>query len=168
MAVPEHYSPSQPRSKRNVIFEYIKNNPGTHFSAIKRALDMDVGVIQYHINMLLKIGKIKSKTEGNRKIFFPWDYGRTNADEHEYLINEIRRRYLLLSPKEQEVFEIIFDHGPITIKQIAKMTNIRFARHVKPYLTNIERKMGVVITRFEGDDGYCCEIDFERYSDLGY
>ena len=129
---------------------------------------MDVGVIQYHINKLEKMGKIKSKTEGKRKIFFQWNYGTANASEKDYIINESKRRYLLLSPKEQKIFDIIFDHGPIPIKKIATLSNIRFARHVKPYLSNIERKMGIVIKRFQGNDGYCCDIDFERYGGLNH
>jgi len=53
---------------RKQIFEYIKENPGTHFRAIKNALNLETGVLQYHIDILMGNKRIKFSMEELRKI----------------------------------------------------------------------------------------------------
>ncbi len=151
--------------KRQTIFQYIQSNPGSHFNAIKKALGLKTGVLQYHLNVLLEKGMVKSQNEGNRKQFFPKGYNPRNIGERKYILNEVRRRYQLLSEKERLIFRLLVDEGPITLGELAAVSSIKKSRHVKPYLRNIEQKLGVIVKMVKKSSGAYCYIDFDRYSD---
>lgn len=55
---------------RKQIFEYIEVNPGSHFSKLKRELDMETGLLQYHLRKLEEMNVIESETHhGRRRLF---------------------------------------------------------------------------------------------------
>jgi predicted transcriptional regulator len=56
---------------RGQIFGYIKVNPGDNYATIKKNLDLNNGVLTYHLNVLQKEGLIKSWTNGTHKYFYP-------------------------------------------------------------------------------------------------
>jgi predicted transcriptional regulator len=58
---------------RGRIFGYIGANPGEHFNAIKRALDLPNGTFAHHLNVLEREGYIKSQTDGMFKRYYPMD-----------------------------------------------------------------------------------------------
>jgi predicted transcriptional regulator len=149
---------------REKILLYIRNNPGAHYNGIRDTLEIQNGVLQYHLDALTKTGEIKSRTEGNRKIFFTAGYNPNNVRHREFIISEIRRRYQSLSEKEQVIFDLLISTGPISMKDLSNYANIRFPRHIKPFLRNIEKKMGIVIKKYESAGEVLCEIDLDRYS----
>ena len=53
------------------VFEFIYNNPGSHFRKIKKELNLSVGTIQYQLNKLEKDGKIISIHHRFYKFYFP-------------------------------------------------------------------------------------------------
>ncbi|MHA1720065.1 MAG: winged helix-turn-helix transcriptional regulator [Promethearchaeota archaeon] len=55
---------------RNTIYELIEQNPGLHFRKICRILDKKMGVVQYHIGVLEKIGLVRAIRDGRYKCFF--------------------------------------------------------------------------------------------------
>ena len=57
-------------SSRTVIFEHIVMNPGTHFRGICDALDLSVGVVQYHVDRLVSLGMIVFRRDQRYKRFF--------------------------------------------------------------------------------------------------
>jgi predicted transcriptional regulator len=61
---------------RNTIYELIDKNPGLHFRKICRILDKKMGVVQYHIGVLEKIGLVRAIRDGRYKCFFA-----SNQDE---------------------------------------------------------------------------------------
>jgi predicted transcriptional regulator len=66
---------------RGQIFGYIQANPGAHYSAIQQVLDIENGVLAYHLRVLLREEFIVARNEGVFKRFYPRDYkipkGRT-------------------------------------------------------------------------------------------
>jgi DNA-binding MarR family transcriptional regulator len=46
-------------TNKDRIYQYIKNNPGTHLRKIKRELGLAMGDIQYNLNVLEKLDLIK-------------------------------------------------------------------------------------------------------------
>ena len=52
------------------ILQFIQKNPGCHLREIKRVLDMSMGTIQYHLNLLEKEGKIISEKQHLYKNYF--------------------------------------------------------------------------------------------------
>jgi predicted transcriptional regulator len=56
---------------RGRIHGYIQANPGEHYNAIKRALDLNNGSLTHHLSILEKDGEIKSRIDGVYKRFYP-------------------------------------------------------------------------------------------------
>ena len=52
------------------VLQYIQANPGSHLREIKRELDMAMGTVQYHLDLLEKQGKIISERQNFRKFYF--------------------------------------------------------------------------------------------------
>ncbi len=48
---------------RDEIYGYIKTNPGTHYTKIKRKLEIGNGTLAHHLSILEKTGYITSRTE---------------------------------------------------------------------------------------------------------
>ena len=52
------------------VLQFIRENPGCHLREIKRMLDMSMGTVQYHLNLLEKEGKITSEKQHLYKNYF--------------------------------------------------------------------------------------------------
>ncbi len=55
---------------RSRIFELIQKNPGTHLRKIVKELRLAMGDVQYHLDILEKSGKIKSRRSGLRRNYY--------------------------------------------------------------------------------------------------
>lgn len=53
------------------VLEFIKVHPGTHLREIKRELNLAMGVLQYHLQVLEKERRIVSRRRGLYKRFYP-------------------------------------------------------------------------------------------------
>jgi DNA-binding MarR family transcriptional regulator len=58
---------------RGRIYEYIRNNPGDHYNSIKQELNLNNGVLAYHLKTLEREDYIKSTRDGIYKRFYPLD-----------------------------------------------------------------------------------------------
>ncbi len=60
---------------RDRISSHIRENPGVHFTAIKKDLGLSTGVLSYHMERLERENFVASRTEGKYKRFYPprWD-----------------------------------------------------------------------------------------------
>jgi DNA-binding MarR family transcriptional regulator len=64
---PEDLSSDKPRNDRDVesnrlqIYRYIENNPGAHLRKISKELGLAMGDTQYHLDILEKSGKVRSR-----------------------------------------------------------------------------------------------------------
>jgi predicted transcriptional regulator len=55
---------------RKNIYESIKSNPGIHYMALQRELDIPLGVLAYHLNVLEKREYIKSMQDSKYRRFY--------------------------------------------------------------------------------------------------
>jgi predicted transcriptional regulator len=55
---------------RRMIYNYIKENPGSHLRKISRVMEVQMGTLRYHLDFLEKNELIRSKKEKNLKIYF--------------------------------------------------------------------------------------------------
>jgi len=55
---------------RKRIFDLIENSPGIHFREISRRLEIPMGVVEYHINYMLKRDMIVARMEGRYKRYY--------------------------------------------------------------------------------------------------
>jgi predicted transcriptional regulator len=56
---------------RGRVYEYVRNNPGVHYSEIKRELELNNGSLAYHLHTLEREALIKSISSGRFKLFYP-------------------------------------------------------------------------------------------------
>jgi predicted transcriptional regulator len=82
---------------RKKIYEYIQDHPGSHLREIGRNLDLAIGDIQYHLNILEKSGRVVSKRMGLYKRFYPRKiFGERQKDIIATLTQETPRKILLV------------------------------------------------------------------------
>lgn len=55
---------------RRRIFQFIRERPGTFSRELERELDMQTGVLQYHLNLMEGLGIITSQGDGFRRRYF--------------------------------------------------------------------------------------------------
>jgi predicted transcriptional regulator len=59
------------QQNRKRIYDHIMNNPGDHFRSIQRSVDLEVGTLSHHINVLEKEQLIISEQDGINRLFYP-------------------------------------------------------------------------------------------------
>jgi DNA-binding transcriptional ArsR family regulator len=58
---------------RMEIYDCAKSNPGIHFRGICSALDLPIGVVQYHLNILTRAGLLQVYSDGQCRRYFETD-----------------------------------------------------------------------------------------------
>ena len=56
---------------RGRIYGYVEANPGEHYNAIKKALELPNGSLAHHLDMLIREGYLRFEVDGNYKRFYP-------------------------------------------------------------------------------------------------
>lgn len=59
------------QENRKKIYKYIRENPGDYFRSIQRAVDLEVGTLSHHINILEKEQLLVSEQDGSHRRFYP-------------------------------------------------------------------------------------------------
>jgi len=55
---------------RGQIYGYVRVHPGDSFTDLKRNLQLENGVLAYHLQVLEKEGLVRSRTKGTRRLYF--------------------------------------------------------------------------------------------------
>jgi predicted transcriptional regulator len=58
------------QTTRLQIYNFIKNNPGINFRGICNSLTLPIGVVQYHLAVLMKGSLISNRRDGRNKRYF--------------------------------------------------------------------------------------------------
>ena len=66
----EQKAPQTINNNRDLIYQYVKNYPGSHLRKISKHLSLGIGNIQYHLDALEKIGNIKSRKITRYKVYY--------------------------------------------------------------------------------------------------
>lgn len=81
---------------RKEIFEYVRASPGVHFSRLKRDLDMETGLLQYHLRELERYDVLESEEyQGKRRVFVTRELDPEERQILATLRYETTRRILL-------------------------------------------------------------------------
>lgn len=87
---------------RKRIFDLIESSPGIHFREISRRLDIPMGVVEYHINYMLKREMIIARREGRYKRYYTeGKVGSRDKKVLAFLRKDVPRSilmYLMLNP----------------------------------------------------------------------
>lgn len=104
-----------PRSTRQIIFEFVRDAPGTHLRGVQQALALPLGTVEYHLRELVRLELVTEREDGiYRRYYVAGQLGGVDRDLLAALRQEIPRRivmHLLLNPglnfgAVREAFEI--------------------------------------------------------------
>jgi predicted transcriptional regulator len=143
---------------RRIIYDHIKNNPGSHLRKISRSMDIQMGTLRYHLDYLEKKEFITSRKEGNLKTYFT--AGRLSVDDINItpLLQQKRFRDIILmiiiTPgiTHGEIIEQL-SMRPSTLSKYTKILEGRGIIHHEKngrekhfYLTDERRIIGLLLT----------------------
>ncbi len=103
------------RSTRQVIFEFVRDAPGTHLRGVQQALGIPLGTVEYHLRELVRLELVTEREDGiYRRYYVAGQLGGVDRELVGALRQEIPRRivmHLLLNPglnfgQVREAFEI--------------------------------------------------------------
>ena len=127
---------------RGRIFQFIKDNPGTHYSRIRKELGLNNGVLSYHLQTLTRVELIKSKRHGTRKLFF---ITGTPVPE------EITAK---LNYMETAIRQMVRERPGITSTEIKEKFPEKSKRTISHYVKKLSRKDYIYMVR-EGRCSKC-------------
>jgi predicted transcriptional regulator len=58
------------QTTRMTVFNFVRDNPGFHFRAMSDCLEMPIGVLQYHLGLLVDRGLVSAYSDGRYKRYF--------------------------------------------------------------------------------------------------
>lgn len=100
---------------RNIIYNYIYKNPGVHFNKIVSTLNLNIPVVEWHLNMLIKFVFITKEKIDNLDTYFDINI----KSEDRMLI------YLISSNKYKQIIEYIKENQEgISKHQISEQLNM--------------------------------------------
>ena len=102
-------------STRKELFDHVKSNPGIHFSQLKRDLDMETGLLQYHLRELEQYDVLESEEyQGKRRVFVAHE-----LDEEERVILAILRY-----ETTREILLYLLEKGPARNRELAEAVGV--------------------------------------------
>jgi len=124
---------------RNRIYEHVRANPGVHYRGIMNELDLAMGVLTHHLNMLERQGFIKSLQDGSYRRFYTQD---TKIDTN-----------LLLTDPQQQILDTIKYNPGISQTQLAE--NLNMTKKTVYYNVSQLRDAGLVFVDKTGRESEC-------------
>ena len=118
---------------RGKIYGYILANPGVHYNAIKRTLEIPNGSFVYHLHLLEDGGFVKAQHDGRYKRYYPSDM---RLPKREFQPNESQTQILRIisrSPgiSQKEVASIMGVTSAAVNYQVEELINLGFVRKVR-------------------------------------
>lgn len=95
------------------VLQYIQQNPGCHLRQIKRELDMSMGTVQYHLNLLEKMGRIASERHSLHRFYFPIAIFESSERNVLKILNQDTAREILMfilerkSPTQTDIVDSV-------------------------------------------------------------
>jgi len=97
------------------IYQFIVNNPGVNFRGICSALTLPVGVVQYHLAVLLRGGLISNRRDGRSRRFFE---AKKFSSVEMKIISFLRRE------TAAKILRILHDEGSEAHGRLARRLNV--------------------------------------------
>lgn len=123
----------------NKILQFIEHNPGCHLRQIKRELNISMGTLQYHLNLLEKNGKVISDKHSLHRYYF-----RVGV----FLENERNLLKILNKETERDILMYIIEHKNPNQMEIAKQIQIS-APSVNWHINNLV-SLGIITEERDG------------------
>jgi len=103
------------QTTRMDIYNFVKNNPGLHFRALSNFLGMPIGVLQYHLGLLVNGGLLSTYQNGRYKRYF---------ESKRFTETEMKVISVLRNGTSGKILIILFEKPQMTHKDLALQLNI--------------------------------------------
>ncbi len=107
---PASQQPSLINSTRTQIYQYIEANPGVQFRAICSGLTIPVGLVQYHLRVLVKSGLVSFVRDGKYKRFFV---------SKKFTKKQVATIILLRHKTAKRIFEVLLNKKQVSHGKLA-------------------------------------------------
>ena len=128
---------------RSDIFYYVNKHPGIHYRVIMNDLNLQMGVLTHHLNMLEQQQYVKSVQDGMYRRFYPKGAQIKSG--------------LILSEVQERILKAV--HGTPGISQTAIANQVGLARKVVNYHMKILADAGFVHMETVGRESRCYYLD---------
>jgi predicted transcriptional regulator len=140
---------------RRRIYEFIATNPGTHVREMERGLDMQPGMLSYHLGYLEKRKLVRSEDDGHRKMFFLIDH---------FIEKDRRTLGALRQESPRRILMHLLVNGPTNFQNLQKEMGV--AKSTLSYHLKRLRGIKVIeVTKIEREMVYRLD-DADRVADL--
>ena len=78
------------------VLQFIQQNPGSHLRKIKKEIELSMGTVQYHLNLLEKNGKTISERHNLHRHYFPVGMFGNNEKNVLKILNQETAREILM------------------------------------------------------------------------
>ena len=127
------------QSTRMSIYSFVKDNPGLHFRALSKALNLPFGVLQYHLGLLVSKGLLSTYQDGRYKRYFK---SRSFSETAMKVISILR------NGTSGKIVSVLFAKPQTTHKDLASRLSIS-SQALSWQMRRLE-KMGVVSKSLDG------------------
>ncbi len=146
-------------SRRRLIYEHIRDIPGTYIREMESALELSIGDLQYHLGQLEKGGLITTHDDGHRKNYFATEQVQLIDRE---IISIVRLKtprriiiFLMLNPDssfKEILAQFNFTKGALSfhLKRLLKSSIIQKAKRERESIFRIvdEERMSQVLMTY--------------------
>ena len=81
--------------KRRTIYQYVKRHPGVYMREIQKELGMATGVLEYHLDYLVKEGLLTTHMDGRKKRFYSSEVSAPHKELLSFLRQKQSRRIMV-------------------------------------------------------------------------
>ena len=81
--------------KRRTIYQYVRGHPGVYMREIQKELGMATGVLEYHLDYLVKEGLLTTHMDGRKKRFYSSEVSAPQKEILSFLRQRQSRRILV-------------------------------------------------------------------------
>ena len=103
------------QSTRIDIYNFVKNNPGEHFRGVSQGLGLSVGVVQYHLDVLVRAGLLSVCRDGQFKRYFA---SGVFSERDRNLIS------LLQHDQQRRILTVLSQDGPMLHKDLTRKLGV--------------------------------------------
>jgi predicted transcriptional regulator len=131
----EQKVPQTINNNRDLIYQYVKDYPGSHLRKISKHLSLGLGNIQYHLEALEKTGMIKSRKISIYKVYY--DVGVLGG-RHESILAILQQEtprsillYLIENPgaTQTEIATFVGCSAPTVVWHMSNLTKNGLVKH---------------------------------------
>lgn len=96
-------------ANRKRIYEFIVGRPGTHVREIERELDLQTGVLTFHLEKLEKGELVRSEDDGYRLRYYP---------AKNYILKNRKTLALLRQEQPKKIVQLVLTLGNLSFQQL--------------------------------------------------